>query len=76
MLGVKFILKGSSSVNHAVSNEGRKKDLQLPDHRENRSIRIGRLAHKAVGGIEAADDNDVQTEDLDVHDITCCMMYV
>ena len=49
----------------------KEKDPQLSDHREDRAIRIGRLAHEIVGGIDAADDNDVQTEDLDVYDITC-----
>lgn len=49
----------------------KEKDPQLSDHREDRAIGIGRLAHEIVGSINAADDNDVQTEDLDVYDITC-----
>jgi hypothetical protein len=45
--------------------------LQLSDHSEDRTIRIGRLAHEIAGGFDAADDDDVHPEDLDVHYITC-----
>jgi hypothetical protein len=49
----------------------KEEDPQFPDHSEDRTIRIGRLAHESVGSFDAADDDDVETEDLDVHDITC-----
>lgn len=62
--------KGSSSCQSRKHRTNEKSPPQLSDHREDRAIRIGRLAHEVVGRIDAADDNDVQTEDLDVHDIT------
>ena len=52
-------------------NKAREKDPQLPDHSEDRAIRIGRLTHEVVGSFDAADNDDVHAEDLDVHDITC-----
>ena len=69
MLGVKFILK-RSSVNHPRCQI--KVNPQFPDHSEDRTIGIGRLAHEGVGSFVTCDDDNVETEDLDVHDITCC----
>ena len=54
-----------------LSNKRHEKDAQLSDHSEDRAIRIGRLAHEIVGSFDAADNDDVHAEDLDVHDITC-----
>lgn len=69
MLGVKFILK-RSSVNHPWCQI--KANPQLSNHSEDRTIGIGRLAHEGVGSFVTCDDDNVETEDLDVHDITCC----
>ena len=53
--------------------ERTKKHAQFSYHGENRAIRIRCLAHQTGSSVIVADDDDMQAEDLDMHEITCAL---
>ena len=71
MLGVKFILREEEGKNKMIVTPGAT-HVQLSDHGENGAVRIRRLAHETGSNVTVADDDDVQAEDLDVHNVTWC----